>query len=282
VPTEAVRSSNWIRTHEEVRCALGAVTQTGLQIKSRPWAGFERGFRYFGQYAVVLLVKGRGEYEDDRGQRFDLRAGDLTLVLPDIGHRYGPKEGDVTHELFVVFDGPVFDAWYREGILSVDRVRLQLGDPTTWADRLMNTVIPEARFETDAILEVTRMQHFLAEALRATERGVPSHGRSEWLQRAMRAIDATITGSVDWDEIALDLGVSTVTLRRRFRDQLGCSPVAYRNRRLVGRACALMQQTGMSDQAIADALGFCDPQYFSRCFKRVIGSSPRAYRASLP
>lgn len=285
--TEADRSSSWIRTHEHARCALGAVTQTGLQIKTKPWAGFERGFRYFGQYAVVLLVDGRGSYEDDRGNRLDLCPGDMTLVLPDIGHKYGPHPGNVSHELFVVFDGPVFDSWYHAGVISADRVRIHLGNPAPWANRLVDIVIPEARSETDALLEVVRTQHFLADALRRTEREITALGRSEWMQRSMRLIDATVTRAtvadgVDWDALASELGVSPTTLRRRFRDQLGCSPVTYRNRRIIGRACALMQQTDMSDQAIADALGFCDPQYFSRCFKRVMGSSPRAYRASLP
>jgi len=282
VTDDTDRSSNWIRTHEQARCPLGAITQTGLQIKTRPWTGFEQGYRYFGHYAAVLLVQGRGAYEDDRGNRLELLPGDMTLVFPDIGHKYGPHPGYVSHELFVVFDGPVFDRWCGDRILTADHVRMRLGDPTEWADRLVGIVIPEASTEAAALVEVTRTQHFLAEALRTAERGTPAHGRSEWIQRAMRQIDATITGAVDWDGVAASLGVSTVTLRRRFRDQLGCSPVTYRNRRIIGRACTMMQQTEMSDQAIADALGFCDPQYFSRCFKRVVGSSPRAYRASLP
>ena len=280
--TTAGHPSNWIRIGEQARCALGAVTQTGLQIKTRPWTGFERGYRYFGQYAAVLLVEGHGSYEDDRGQRFDLEPGDLTLVFPDVGHRYGPAPGATSHELFAVFDGSVFDGWYAEGVLSADRAVTRLGDPGTWTDRLTDIVLPEARSQADALVEVTRMQAFLAEALHSGGVGLVSFGRSEWTQSALRTIDATMNGKVDWDEVAADLGVSPVTFRRRIREHLGISPVTYRNRRIVGKACALMQQTDLSDQAIADTLGFCDPQYFSRCFRRIVGSSPREYRASLP
>jgi transcriptional regulator GlxA family with amidase domain len=126
------------------------------------------------------------------------------------------------------------------------------------------------------------MQQLLADMTRRTEVGLAAHSGSGWMREAMRLIDSTITEEIDWEQIAESLGVSAVTLRRRFRDHLGFSPVTYRNRRLIGKACALMQQTDLSDQEIADALGFCDPQYFSRCFKRVIGSSPRSYRARLP
>ena len=276
------QSSNWIRAREQVRCAQGAVTQTGLQVKTRPWAGFEHGYRYFGRYAVVLLIEGRGDYEDDQGDRFTLRPGDMTIVLPDIGHKYGPQPGHVSHELFAVFDGPVFDSWYRDGILGADRVRIRLGDPAEWTERLMGIVVQDAQTETDALVEVTRMQSFLADALRHAHRGAQAPGPSRWMQRAIREIDATIPGPVDWDVIAKKLDVSVATLRRRFHEHLGCSPGTYRNRRIIGQACLLMQQTEMRDQDIADRLGVCDPQYFSRLFKQVVGSSPREYRRSLP
>jgi len=253
-----------------------------LQIKSGPWTSFENGYRYFGRYAIVLLIQGSGAYEDDRGNRFDLEPGDITLVLPDLGHAYGPRENAVSHELFVVFDGSVFDGWYHEGILSADRVRMRLGEPSRWADKIIDTIIPDAQTETDALVEVTRLQQLLAEMVRATEVGITARGRTEWIRQAMKTIDASIPNPIDWDQVADNLGVSTVTLRRRFKDQLGFSPVTYRNRRLIGKACALMQQTDLSDQAIADALGFCDPHYFSRSFRRIIGASPRAYRARLP
>lgn len=282
VTTNSGHSANWIRTHEQARCALGAVTQTGMQIKTRPWFGFEHGYRYFGRYAAVLLMKGHGSYADDRGSRFDVEPGDMTLLFPDIGHRYGPRPGNVTHEIYVVFEGPMFDAWYRDGVFGADYVRLRLGDPTEWAQRLMDIVIHEARTEADALVEVARTQSFLADALRSvTHEAVVSAG-SRWMRRAMEEIDATIPGPADWGEIATRLDVSTVTLRRRFRDHLDSSPGAYRNRRIIGRACLLMQQTELRDQEIADKLGVCDPQYFSRLFKQVVGSSPREYRGSLP
>ena len=102
------------------------------------------------------------------------------------------------------------------------------------------------------------------------------------MERALEEIDNSIPGPVDWNEIAARLDVSGATLRRRFRDHFDSSPGTYRNRRIIGRACLLMQQTGMRDQDIADELGVCDPQYFSRLFKQVVGSSPREYRGSLP
>jgi AraC-like DNA-binding protein len=47
----------------------------------------------------------------------------------------------------------------------------------------------------------------------------------------------------------------------------------------IQRACFLLDTTDQSVKAIAADLGFDDPLYFSRCFRRVHDSSPTQYRA---
>lgn len=279
---DGVRDDRWLRSTAQARCALGAVTQSGLLVKRRPWQGFEAGLRYFGRFAVVLLVEGAGCYEDDRGVRRDLEAGDATIVLPDVGHRYGPRPGRRSREMFIVFDGPIFDQWYESGLVSADRVIVAARPVERWAQRMRQVIEPTASTAGDALGEVCRVQQFLADLLHGPAAAGTGRGRSPWLEQAIELIESTIPGAADWEAIAASLHVSPATLRRRFRERLGVSPGRYRTRRMIDRACELMQQTDLTDQQIADRLGFCDPYYFSRCFKQTVGRSPRAYRASLP
>ncbi|NBC11729.1 MAG: helix-turn-helix domain-containing protein [Planctomycetes bacterium] len=272
----------WLRAAEPARSALGAVTQAGFQVKHRPWQAFEAGYRYYGRFALVLLLEGAGSYEDDRGTACDIEPGDLIVVLPDVGHRYGPRAGHGWREIFIVFEGPAFDQWYRHGLLWPDRLVLHGGSVERWAERLRRVLQPGASTQADALVEVCRVQQLLADRL-ASEAGLAdSDSASPWLEQAIELIELTIPGTIDWDAIAERLHVSPATLRRRFRERLGISPGRYRTRRMIDRACELMQQTDMTDQQIAERLGFCDPYYFSRCFKQAVGRSPRAYRASLP
>jgi AraC-like DNA-binding protein len=276
-------SARWLRTGERARCALGAVTQTGLLIKRQPWAGFEHGYRYFGRFAIVLLVEGTGLYQDERSPTVrELSPGDVTIVLPDVGHRYGPAPGGESREMFIVFDGPVFDQGYAAGVRRGDRLIVSTGSPDHWAQRMRSVIEPGAATESEALREVCRLQHLLGDLLADAAGLNRAAARSPWLQRAIVHIQSTIPGPVDWDDIAEAMHVSLSTLRRRFRVGLGTSPNRYRNRILVDRACELMQTTDLTDQQIADRLGFCDGFYFSRVFKKVLGCSPRAYRGSLP
>ncbi|RME70993.1 MAG: AraC family transcriptional regulator, partial [Verrucomicrobia bacterium] len=55
-------------------------------------------------------------------------------------------------------------------------------------------------------------------------------------------------------------------------------PLDYFNRLKVQRACELLATTTLSIAEIAEQLGFDDPYYFSRLFRKIMGMAPRVYR----
>jgi len=79
-------------------------------------------------------------------------------------------------------------------------------------------------------------------------------------------------------EIAEGIGVSEDYLSRVFNRELGISPWDYLNRYRVSRAKELLCLTHDSISRIGRRVGFSDPAYFSRVFRRITGVSPRAYR----
>jgi hypothetical protein len=71
----------------------------------------EKPTRTLGNYAVVYLLRGKGNFIAANGIQRDLVAGDLLLVFPDISHWYGPPPGSVWDEFYIIFSGGVFDLW---------------------------------------------------------------------------------------------------------------------------------------------------------------------------
>lgn len=71
------------------------------------------------------------------------------------------------------------------------------------------------------------------------------------------------------------LGVSRY--RTLFRAATGMSPIAYLTEMRMKRAAELLIHTGMSVADVALSVGYEDPQYFSRVFRRVWGVSPAVY-----
>lgn len=77
---------------------------------------------------------------------------------------------------------------------------------------------------------------------------------------------------------AAALGISGVHLNGLCRQLAGASALAIVHQRLLLEARRTLTYTQASVGEIADALGFADPAYFARFFRRGIGQSPLNYR----
>jgi AraC family transcriptional regulator, L-rhamnose operon transcriptional activator RhaR len=66
---------------------------------------------------------------------------------------------------------------------------------------------------------------------------------------------------------------------RQFKRGTGLSPIAYLSRFRAEQAARLLLRTDLSVTAVAQEVGWPDPNYFARRFRAQFGLSPTAYRA---
>lgn len=71
----------------------------------------------------------------------------------------------------------------------------------------------------------------------------------------------------------------TLTL---FKEATGMTPVEYQHQLRVNTASDLLRQTNLTIAAIAEHLGYYDASSFYKMFRKKTGTSPSAFRASLP
>lgn len=76
------------------------------------------------------------------------------------------------------------------------------------------------------------------------------------------------------------LGVTPATLGRACREELGESPTAVINQRIVREAQRQLAYTALDIQQIAHELGYGDAAYFSRFFRKQAGIKPSEFRAA--
>jgi AraC family transcriptional activator of pobA len=80
------------------------------------------------------------------------------------------------------------------------------------------------------------------------------------------------------DEFARLLGVTRAHLHDACARSAGATPLGLVHERLVEEACRRLEETELSVEQIGYSLGFRDPGYFNRFFKRRQGLAPGAYR----
>lgn len=106
-----------------------------------------------------------------------------------------------------------------------------------------------------------------------SDTGTPIGKLAEW-------IEANLTADLSLPRLARRSGMSTRTLCRRFREQVGETPAAWIARARVARAQRLLETTKRSVDEVASDVGFRSSTVLRDHFARVLGTTPRAYRSS--
>ena len=80
------------------------------------------------------------------------------------------------------------------------------------------------------------------------------------------------------DDIAQAMGMSRSVLYGKIKNAVGMSPVDFVRHIRILRASELLKQTDDTLTSIAFSVGFSDPKYFSKVFKKEMGIIPSEYR----
>lgn len=82
------------------------------------------------------------------------------------------------------------------------------------------------------------------------------------------------------EDMARKHNLSVSHFSNLFRKATGMPPIDYFIHLKMQKACQLLYASGEKIKTVAARLGYEDPYYFSRIFKKYIGSSPEQYRIS--
>lgn len=146
----------------------------------------------------------------------------------------------------------------------------------------------------DLCLHLVRLDHGSAVAADAARMSVMplerDGGQSQFITHAPPSPEgASLEPLLRWMEhhlhrpltlqaLARKAAMSERTLSRRFREQTGTTPLQWLLRARVRRAQHLLETTGQSVEAVAEAVGFGSPTTFREHFQRFVTTSPLAYR----
>ena len=87
-----------------------------------------------------------------------------------------------------------------------------------------------------------------------------------------------LSESLNLDTLARTAGISRTTLERQFRQEEGCSPHAFLERRRLRAAKDGLLIGERTIKDVAQGLGFTHLSQFSTWFRRLAGCSPREFR----
>lgn len=108
--------------------------------------------------------------------------------------------------------------------------------------------------------------------------GVWSPRQAEIIYQVIEFIEENLSQPIQASDICRHLNLSYKYVARLAKAGLGMSLTEYLHARRIHKARALLTEGNQSIGEVARAVGFEDPYYFSRIFRRFEGVSPSAYR----
>jgi AraC-like DNA-binding protein len=241
--------------------------------------GFGRGHRFdypsgVDSLVVHLCVSGEGWVRVD-GTTHVVRTGDAMVLPPHTPASYGPRPDPWSSWWFVTTGADVAEFVRAMGVSREHPVV-----PLRTMERMV-ALVDEimTSYERDQsparVLQATGAAWKILTQL-AVDRLIPERG--DPLARAMEYLANRLDGDVQVPELAALVGLSPSRLTTLFREATGGGVLAYQIGLRMARARRLLDTTGASVTEIAREVGYHDPYYFSRHFRRLHGMSPREFR----
>jgi transcriptional regulator GlxA family with amidase domain len=94
----------------------------------------------------------------------------------------------------------------------------------------------------------------------------------------LRWLDEHIDGELTLERIAEHATMSTRTLNRRFREQVGATPMQWLRTIRIRRAHHLLEATDHPIERVARMVGFGSATAYRSHFTALVGTNPRTYR----
>nr|WP_255522908.1 AraC family transcriptional regulator [Neiella litorisoli] len=144
------------------------------------------------------------------------------------------------------------------------------------------TTLCQLNQQTDSWINAERSAYALLALLPFLQRARNrrQQGKAEDYRAVLQFIREHLHQPIKLQTLADIVGQSSEHFSRRFKQQLGLSPVAYATHKRMQYAQLLLRQTNQQVKQIACQCGFDDPYHFSRVFKKHTGVAPLHYRSN--
>lgn len=249
-----------------------------------PRAQGQKVSRANGDWAFTLLycLDGAGTLELSRGGH-RLARGTCALLRPFEFHAYAADPADPWSYYWIHFNGTAAQHYYD--VLTAGGKNICFAVPSDLrfveAFEKILGLYQEGQADKHLVQAAAAMHQLLGDLFgQLCHRSVAQESTATRLERTLTMMRRNLGTHVSIRELAATAGMSHAYFTRQFRRHTGQSPRRFFNRQKIAKACEYLVQTETKVEIIARWVGYEDPFYFCRLFKRITQQTPTRYRQS--
>lgn len=255
-------------------------TSSGYEIRTEPpyeWDGMQRGQTPF--TVLQHTISGVGQLRYER-RRYRIRPGETMLVMIPHNHRYWLEAGDRWEYFWISMHGREALRIHRE-ILAANGPVLRLREETIEHLARCTLRFVEGEGETPGAASAIAYEAAMAlfDDVFGSHTVLPTE--DDAISRAIRFILSNLDKPLAVPDLAEVAGFTRAHFTRVFTEHEGLPPAEFVLQQRMRRAASLLaSDASVSVKDVAVLVGFDDPNYFAKVFRRVFGTSPTEFRTT--
>ena len=236
-------------------------------------------------FQLLYIAGGRAHFHLD-GREEIVTAGHMVLFRPREVQKYEYYGTDQTEVYWVHFTGSNVTNILRHYGIPRDRKVFYCGYSLEY-QKLFRHMIHElqmCRENHEEMLAILLRQIFILIQRKLGERGEPArdnHTLAREIDAAVIYFNEHYNKDLNIEEYAGSRHMSTSWFIRNFKKYMGVTPMQYVLSLRMSNAESLLEMTDYNVTEISSIVGYENPLYFSRMFKKQRGLSPSEYRKKI-
>lgn len=234
-------------------------------------------------YQLLYVSSGKAHFVLN-GKDREVSAGHMVLYLPRQKQDYVYYGKDKPEVYWIHFTGSDVKNILRHYEIPLDEPLFYCGVVSTYS-YLFKEIINElqtCRVGYQELLTMYLRQIFLLiQRSRMEQKPAVSTYIQEEVENARRYFNEHYNEAINIEEFAQSRSMSVSWFLRNFKQATGMSPMHYILINRINNAVSLLETTDYNINEISTIVGYDNPMYFSRLFKKQKGVSPTEYRKLL-
>lgn len=232
-------------------------------------------------HSLIYCQNGSGVL-DYRDRSRPVKPGDLIILSPNESAHFHADRDEHCAAFWIFFEGDLAINFAERLLMKMDDGLATVGELASILTNLNYLLDLGSRgyTATNVIHAVHLLQQslsYLALQLRLRAFNSSSKFDIDAVERMMRD---NLHRDLNLDTLAHYSKLSKFHFAKKFKELTDTAPMQHFINMKIQNACSQLDNSDLTIKQIAASLGYSDPYYFSRLFKKSVGMSPKQYRDS--